>query len=352
MSSLIPPEFRKLRSSGSPITMSPPVRACTMLSIPSRSAVPGAIISSALIRPGSGLTSLSKSSPDRGATIPHSRALSISLAPPTRRADGACAARSGERGSAGAGCPETGTGRGARAPERVRERLAQARRLARRAAAVGRRDHALAAVLGGLLQAPLGVPYPAQLARQAELAEARPRRATEWLPARRAGNRERHRQVAAGLLEAHPADDVDEHVRRTRAHAAVTSQDREHQRKAVAVEPRDDPARLLELGRRDQRLDLHQQRPRAPRCRASGWPRPRSAPRRRAPPRGRPGASRTGPPRWSSRSGSSARAARGRGARARPRTAARSRRGAQARAGPRARRPWSRGRPGSPPSSA
>src|SRR5271166_1759307 len=263
MSSLIPPEFRKLRSSGSPITMSPPVRACTMLSIPSRSAVPGAIISSALIRPGSGLTSLSKSSPDRGATIPHSRALSISLAPPTRRADGACAARSGERGSAGAGCPETGTGRGARAPERVRERLAQARRLARRAAAVGRRDHALAAVLGGLLQAPLGVPYPAQLARQAELAEARPRRATEWLPARRAGNRERHRQVAAGLLEAHPADDVDEHVRRTRAHAAVTSQDREHQRKAVAVEPRDDPARLLELGRRDQRLDLHQQRPRA-----------------------------------------------------------------------------------------
>ena len=40
----------------------------------------GAIISSALIKPGSGLTSLSRSSPDRGATILHSRAFSNPLA--------------------------------------------------------------------------------------------------------------------------------------------------------------------------------------------------------------------------------------------------------------------------------
>ena len=43
---------------------------------------------------------------------------------------------------------------------------------------------------------------------------------------------------------------------------AVTAEDREHQRQPVAVEPRDDPARLLELGRRHQRLNLYQQRPR------------------------------------------------------------------------------------------
>jgi hypothetical protein len=47
-SNLIPPENRNASSSTSPITISPPERAWRMLSIPSRSAVPGATISSAL----------------------------------------------------------------------------------------------------------------------------------------------------------------------------------------------------------------------------------------------------------------------------------------------------------------
>src|SRR4051812_39930947 len=68
MSSLIPPENRSASSSLSPTTISPPVRAWTMLSMPSRSAVPGATISSALTSRGSCRASSSpSSSPDREA---------------------------------------------------------------------------------------------------------------------------------------------------------------------------------------------------------------------------------------------------------------------------------------------
>ena len=131
---------------------------------------------------------------------------------------------------------------------------------------------------------------------------------------------------------------------------AWRAEHREHEREAVAVDPVDHPPRRHELRRRHERLDLDQQRPRAlHRGEHDAARRPRRLPHeaRRGvePPRpGRRSASRTRRPRWSSRSGSSARAACGRCARARPRTAARSRRGARARAGPRARPPWSRGR--------
>src|SRR5437588_7048434 len=160
-----------------------------MLSIPSRRAVPGAIISRALIKPGSGLTSLSKSSPDLGATVLHSRAFSLPLAPPTpaRRA-----LRPGARGSRGARRTPLLSG------QRLGQRLEQRRRLARLAATVLGGDHAAAAVLEGLFQAPLWVTHPAQLARQAELAEARPRRGwvgtQNWHPPAGAGHRQGHRQ--------------------------------------------------------------------------------------------------------------------------------------------------------------
>ena len=108
--------------------------------------------------------------------------------------------------------------------------------------------------------------------------------------------------------------------------AGVAGQHREHQREPVAVDAVGHPARRHQLGRRHERLDLDQQRPRAlhraehHRARARGWPRRRTA-RRRPPPRPAPRrASRRRPPRWSSRSGSSARAACGRCARARPRS--------------------------------
>ena len=106
--------------------------------------------------------------------------------------------------------------------------------------------------------------------------------------------------------------------------APVAGEDRQHERQAVAVQARHHPPRLLELGGGHQRLHLDQQRPRAlhrrehhPAGSACGI-RHEAARRRRAPPPARPRASRTGRPRWSSRSGSSAPAARDRGARARP----------------------------------
>src|SRR4051812_13175179 len=86
MSSLMPPEKRKLSSSGSPATMRPPVRAWRMLSRPSRSAVPGATISSALTSRGSWRLSSSRasSSPARCAIDAEStrrlRAARVSLA--------------------------------------------------------------------------------------------------------------------------------------------------------------------------------------------------------------------------------------------------------------------------------
>src|SRR5271165_2244646 len=153
MSSLIPPENMKLRSSGSPLTIRPPVWALRMLSIPSRSAVPGAIISNALISPGSGLTSLSRSSPVRGATILDSRTFSVALAPPslarggTEHAPGA-ASVADERDRRTSPQAVPGASLGPR--ERDRKSLPQGRRRGGLRAAAGGRDRALQTVLGGL----------------------------------------------------------------------------------------------------------------------------------------------------------------------------------------------------------
>src|SRR5205807_2695689 len=163
------------------ITIKPPVRACRMLSIPSRSAVPGAIISSAFINPGSARTSESKSSPVRSATALQFRVFSISLAAP---------------GPAPAGA-QMPLAAGANAT----------------------------AMLGGLLQAALGVADPAQLAGEPQLAETGSRGAIERHPPARAGHRQRHGQIAPRLVHAHASDHVHEHVRAARGHAAVTMQD-------------------------------------------------------------------------------------------------------------------------------
>src|SRR6516165_7707681 len=210
MSSLIPPEFRKLRSSGSPITIKPPERACTMLSMPSRSAVPGAIISRAFIKPGSALPSVSISSPDRRATVFDSRAFTIPLASPPAPAR----SRSG-----GDRVPPR-----ALAGHRQRQRSRQRGRLAGPRPAVHRRDRRAAAVPGGLLQAPLGMPHPAQLAGQPQLAEARPWRAPQGYAAARARDRKRDGEVRAGLLQAHASHNVHEHVAAGRREAAMAGE--------------------------------------------------------------------------------------------------------------------------------
>ena len=90
---MFPPEKRNASSSGSPITISAPVRAWTMLSMPSRSAVPGATISSAFTSRGSWRPSSSvSSSPERCAIKADSSSVfSLTLGSSTPRQAARCA---------------------------------------------------------------------------------------------------------------------------------------------------------------------------------------------------------------------------------------------------------------------
>ena len=81
--------------------------------------------------------------------------------------------------------------------------------------------------------------------------------------ARGARDRERDRQVGPRLLDAHAADDVDEDVAGAHADARVAREHGEDERQAVAVEPGAHAPRRHELARRDERLDLDEQRSRA-----------------------------------------------------------------------------------------
>src|SRR5215211_6613380 len=177
MSSLMPPENRKLSSSGSPITMRPPVRAWRMLSIPSRSAVPGATISSALTSRGSWrLSSSVSSSPGRCAMKADS-------------SSGLWRVYSRDGLSSGASGPFAG-------PEGGPDRLAQRGRR-------GRRHDRAQPEFGGLLLAALGMAYGSQLAGQADLAVAAEWRRLRGDAARRARHREPDGQVGAGLVDPH-----------------------------------------------------------------------------------------------------------------------------------------------------
>src|SRR6185312_17352675 len=157
MSSLSPPEKRNARSSASPTTIRPPVRAWTMLSIPSRSAVPGATISSAFTSRGSWRDSSSSlsSSPVRGAIpTPFYRVclgFSRSRRTSSAQRDGA---------SAFGGTLAFNAQRAQRGAQRSHLR----------------RDDRRQPELARLGDAPVGVRDRAQLAGQAELAEAGERR--------------------------------------------------------------------------------------------------------------------------------------------------------------------------------
>src|SRR3954470_23764176 len=103
----------------------------------------------------------------------------------------------------------------------------------------------------------------AKLAGEADLAEGGERPVATALqrePARGAREGERYRQVGARLLDADAAGHRHEHVARAERDAAVPGEHREDERQAVAIDPVADPARLLELRRRDESLHLHEQR--------------------------------------------------------------------------------------------
>ena len=103
----------------------------------------------------------------------------------------------------------------------------------------------------------------AQLAGQADLAEAGERlaAAAQRLAAMRRGDRERDGEVGAGLVDPDAAGDVDEDVGGRGRDAGVAGEHGEHHREPVAVDARRGAARRHDLGRRDERLDLDEQRP-------------------------------------------------------------------------------------------
>ena len=103
----------------------------------------------------------------------------------------------------------------------------------------------------------------AKLARQAHLAEAG-KRAALGVGQRSAAvggdQRKRDREVRAGLVHAHAAGDVHEHVGRGERWTAVPGEDREHHRRPVALDPGGHAPRRHDLRGRHQRLHLNQKR--------------------------------------------------------------------------------------------
>ena len=129
--------------------------------------------------------------------------------------------------------PSAARRRRERAPPRARRRAAC--RPVRRA-----HDRRAGRTCAASASAAVGVRDGAQLAGQPDLAEAGERRgrsASERHAARGAGDRQRDREVGAGLVDAHAADDVDEHVGACRAATPrVAGEHREHEREPVAVD--------------------------------------------------------------------------------------------------------------------
>ena len=167
--------------------------------------------------------------------------------------------------------------------------------------------------------------------------------------ARGRGDRERDPEIGARLVDPHAPGDVDEHVGAAERQPGVAGEHGDDHREPLRVDAGGDPARHREVGRRDERLDLEQERPRSlERARDGGADLARlaAAEERRGvgdADEARRRSSRRRRARSSSRSGSSPPAGRGGRGSGRPRTGARSRRDARARAGRRPSRPSSRG---------
>ena len=91
-------------------------------------------------------------------------------------------------------------------------------------------------------------------------------------------------EVGAGLVDPHAAGDVDEDVGAAEREAGVPASDGDDHREPLRVDAGRDAARHGEVGRRDERLDLEQDRPRSlERARDGGADLARLACGRRAP---------------------------------------------------------------------
>src|SRR5436190_5056245 len=184
MSRLMPPEKRKETSAGSPMRISPPVREWTMLSMPSRSAVPGATMSRARSNRGSCRASNScKSSPGSEDAIANdgSRNQRTVLCGQFRveRSGWPLSSRSGGRVLSARGLSPCGQRRcpraGPPAPPPARQRCLETGNRSQPMDGLVRRrwtENAVEAELERLRNAPVGVRYVANLAGQADLPEA------------------------------------------------------------------------------------------------------------------------------------------------------------------------------------
>ena len=219
--------------------------------------------------PGSGRTSLSKSSPDRGATTPILGHLAIFQLAPEEPGIGYRAPTTGPWGSSTGPAPEPleaairpPRGAGSASASASRRVAAGARPASLSGGAITASSPCLAASSrrrsGWPTQrsSPVSPSSPKQRAAGRAAAAARPRL--------RAGDGQRDRQVAAGLVHAHAADDVHEHVRsrrcrRRRGGARIASTSARRLRSRPETTRRG----CSSSERRDQRLHLDEQRPRA-----------------------------------------------------------------------------------------
>src|SRR6187551_2768247 len=151
-----------------------------------------------------------------------------------------------------------------RSPERLPERFHSddARPAARGDARPIRRHDRLDPELRALLEASLRLRGRAQPTGEAELAER-----CDAFPQRRGpssrGNGERDGEIRTGLVDPHAPGDVDEHVRRSERDARVAAEHRDDHREPLGVDTRPDPSRHCEIGSRDERLHLEEDRARS-----------------------------------------------------------------------------------------
>ena len=114
---------------------------------------------------------------------------------------------------------------------------------------------------------PRAAARPARRARRRPVSPISPNAAVASLQRARSApprrSRARSPRSAPGSSIRNAAGDVDEHVRRRERKPRVARQHRDDHRQALRVDPRADPPRHREIGRRDERLDLEQQRPRS-----------------------------------------------------------------------------------------
>ena len=344
MSSGKPPLLIDSTTLSLPSTMSAPVRPRRIRSSPSRSAVPGATAAR---------VALSRSSSVRSTGV------TTAPCPPTRRPPRLVPCGRSARGESNRGDP--GPRRAGTSSAATTAPATSATSMTRSPSGTGpepRTPRGVNATRNPSLAASAsrrGIPgHRPQLAGQSDLAE-RDRLGRQGGVDDRARDAERDGEVGGRLAEAHTADRRHVGVAAADRHSGAAFEDGHDHGDAARVEAVRGPARGRDVARRDERLDLGDER--APALQGDGDAGARRRSRRgwrgtirsgRRARRCRRRRGRSSRPRRSGRSGSSPPGPAAAGSAGRPRTGPRRRRGARGCVDRRSSRPWSRGRRGGP----